>query len=102
MQLARVVGRVVSTVKQESLAGVTLQWLQPVDTRGVSNGNPLVAVDRIGAGPGEVIYYITSREAAMTLDNSFAAVDAGIVGKVDRIDLGGERLLSASSASGER
>ena len=102
MQLARVVGRVVSTVKQETLLGVTLQWLQPIDARGADAGKPLIAVDRVGVGPGEVIYYITSREAAMTLDNSFAAVDAGIVGKVDRIDLGGERLLSASSASGER
>ena len=102
MQLARVVGRVVSTVKQETLAGVTLQWLQPVDTRGVSNGKPLVAVDRIGVGPGEVIYYITSREAAMTLDNSFAAVDAGIVGKVDHVDVGGERLLGETPASGGR
>ena len=102
MQLARVVGRVVSTVKQETLAGVTLQWLQPVDTRGASNGQPLVAVDRIGVGPGEVIYYITSREAAMTLDNSFAAVDAGIVGKVDHVDVGGERLLSDTRASGGR
>ncbi len=102
MQLARVVGRVVSTVKQETLAGVALQWLQPVDTRGVSNGKPIVAVDRIGVGPGEVIYYITSREAAMTLDNSFAAVDAGIVGKVDHVDVGGERLLGDTPASGGR
>ena len=97
MQLARVVGRVVSTVKQDTLSGVTLQWLQPVNARGASSGKPLVAVDRVGVGPGEVVYYITSREAAMTLDNPFAAVDAGIVGKVDHIDLGGERLLDSSS-----
>ena len=96
MQLARVVGRVVSTVKQDTLSGVTLQWLQPVNARGVSSGKLLVAVDRVGVGPGEVVYYITSREAAMTLDNPFAAVDAGIVGKVDHIDLDGERLLDSS------
>jgi len=39
------------------------------------------------------VYYITSREAALTLDKPFAAVDAGIVGKVDFVDLGTERLL---------
>jgi hypothetical protein len=39
-------------------------------------------------GPGEFCYYITAREASLTLWDTFAAVDAGIVGKVDRIDLG--------------
>ena len=91
--LARVVGRVVATVKQDTLSGVTLQWLQPITARGASTGKPLVAVDRVGVGPGEIVYYITSREAALTLDKPFAAVDAGIVGKVDFVDLGTERLL---------
>jgi ethanolamine utilization protein EutN len=98
MQLAKVVGRVVSTVKQETLSGVALQWLQPLNARGAKSGKPLIAVDTIGVGPGEVVYYITSREAAMTLDNPFAAVDAGIVGKVDHVDLGGERLLGGTPA----
>jgi microcompartment protein CcmK/EutM len=98
MQLAKVVGRVVSTVKQETLSGVALQWLQPLNARGANAGRPLIAVDTVGVGPGEVVYYITSREAAMTLDNNFAAVDAGIVGKVDHVDLGGERLLGEKSA----
>ena len=91
--LARVVGRVVATVKQDTLSGVTLQWLQPITARGALTGKPLVAVDRVGVGPGEIVYYITSREAALTLDKPFAAVDAGIVGKVDFVDLGTERLL---------
>jgi microcompartment protein CcmK/EutM len=52
-----------------------------------------VAVDRVGAGPGEIVYFITSREAALTLDNPFAAVDAGIVGKVDWVNVGGMRRL---------
>ena len=55
---------------------------------------PLIAVDRVGVGPGEVIYFITSREAALTLDNPFAAVDAGIVGKVDWVDINGQQALS--------
>ena len=99
MQIARVIGRLVSTVKQETLSGVTLQWIQPITTAGVAMGKPLVAVDRVGVGPEEIIYFITSREAALTLDNPFAAVDAGIVGKVDWVDVGGRRLLRADGAS---
>ena len=95
MYLARVLGRLVSTVKQDTLAGVPLQWLQPLTATGVPNGKPLVALDRIGVGPGEVVVYITSREAALTLENPFAAVDAGIVAKVDWCDLGGGRTLES-------
>jgi len=95
VQIARVIGRVVSTVKQDTLAAVPLQWIQPVTTAGQDSGKPIVAVDRIGVGPGEIIYFITSREAALTLDNPFAAVDAGIVGKVDWVDIGGQRVLRA-------
>jgi ethanolamine utilization protein EutN len=93
VQLARVVGRVVATIKQDTLSAVTLQWIQPVSTTGTDIGKPVVAVDRIGVGPGEIVYFITSREAALTLENSFAAVDAGIVGKVDWVNVAGERRL---------
>jgi ethanolamine utilization protein EutN len=101
VQIARVIGRVVSTVKQDTLGAVTLQWIQPISTAGVDTGKPLVAVDRVGVGPGEVIYFITSREAALTLDNPFAAVDAGIVGKVDWVDIGGQKVLRADDAPEE-
>ena len=93
MQIARVIGRVVATIKQDTLSAVTLQWIQPVTTAGANTGKALVAVDRVGVGPGEIVYFITSREAALTLDEPFAAVDAGIVGKVDWLDIGGEQLL---------
>lgn len=88
MYLARVIGRVVATVKQDTLAAQSLQWIQPVDAAEQDRGNPVVAVDPIGLGPGELCYYITAREASLTLWDTFAAVDAGIVGKVDRIDTG--------------
>jgi ethanolamine utilization protein EutN len=100
--LARVIGRVVSTIKQDTLAAVPLQWIQPVSTSGADAGKPLVAIDRIGVGPGEIVYYITSREAALTLDNTFAAVDAGIVGKVDWVDVNGTQTLRADPAPLER
>jgi len=99
VQIARVIGRVVSTVKQETLSAITLQWIQPVSSAGTAVGNPLVAADTIGVGPGEVVYFITSREAALTLEAGFAAVDAGIVGKVDWVDVRGERLLRSDGAT---
>ena len=92
MQIARVVGRLVATIKQDTLSSVALQWIQPVTAAGAVSGKPLVAVDRIGVGPGELVYFITSRESAMTLDDPFAAVDAGIVGKVDWLNVDGRRI----------
>ena len=99
MQIARVVGRLVATVKQDTLSAVALQWIQPVTAAGKSVGKPMVAVDRIGVGPGELIYFITSREAAMTLDDPFAAVDAGIVGKVDWLNVDGQRVHPREATS---
>ena len=90
MYLARIVGRVVSTVKQDTLASIPLQWLQPVDARGLAHGEPLVAADTFGLGPGELCYYITAREASIALWKLDVAVDAAVVGKVERIDLGEE------------
>ena len=87
MYLAKIIGRVVATVKQDSLEAQTLQWIQPVTAKGEERGEPIVAVDAIGLGPGELCYYITAREASLTLEDSFAAVDAAIVGKVDSINL---------------
>ena len=101
VQLARVVGRVVATIKQDTLSAVTLQWIQPIATTGADVGKPLIAVDRVGVGPGEIVYFITSREAALTLENSFAAVDAGIVGKVDWVDVAGEQRLRSDGSSGQ-
>jgi len=87
MYLAKIVGTVVATVKQDTLEAQTLQWIQPVYAQGGNRGKPIVAVDAIGLGPGELCYYITAREASLTLENPFAAVDAAIVGKVDSINL---------------
>ena len=92
MHIARVVGRLVATVKQDTLSSVALQWIQPLTAALVPTGRPLVAVDAVGVGPGEVVYFITSREAALTLENSFAAVDAGIVGTVDWVNVDGARV----------
>jgi ethanolamine utilization protein EutN len=85
--LARIVGRVVATAKQETLRGVTLQWLQPVDAAGEDRGGAIVAADTFGLGPGELCYYITAREASIALWKLDVAVDAAVVGKVERLDV---------------
>jgi len=88
--LARIVGRVVSTQKQPTLKAVPLQWLQPVNAAGEAKGAPLVAADTFGLGPGEMCYYITAREASIALWTLDVAVDAAVVGKVERLDVMGD------------
>ena len=76
MNIARVIGRVVCTVRQDTLDAITLQWIQPLNCSGATVGKPLVAVDRIGTGPGEVIVYITSREArSMSRSETAGVID---------------------------
>jgi microcompartment protein CcmK/EutM len=83
MELARVIGRVVATVKYETLAGVRLLVIQPQDAGGKPQGEPMVAADALQAGPGDLVAWITGREAALALPDTFAPVDCTIVQIVD-------------------
>lgn len=87
MFLGRVIGTVWATRKDESLRNFKLQFVQPLSANREHAGNPIVAVDTVGAGPGETVFYITAREAVIPLPVETAPVDASIVGIVDRIDL---------------
>ncbi len=88
MQLARVIGTLVPAVVHEGLAGVPMLWIQPLDKTRLECGRPLVCADGTRmAGPGEIVYYVASREAALTLDPSFVPVDHAIVGIVDTCSL---------------
>ena len=87
MHFARVLGSLVSTAKIAPLRGYRLSWIEPTDARGRPVGEPLVAVDTGQYGPGEWVYFVTSREASLPLRDPFCAVDAAIVGKVDQVDL---------------
>lgn len=86
MFFAEVIGTVWATRKDEHLQGFKLQFIQPLDARRAKVGDPIVAVDTVGAGPGETVIYITAREATIPLPVEMAPVDASIVGIVDRID----------------
>jgi ethanolamine utilization protein EutN len=84
--LGRVIGTVVATVKYEGLEGRTLLVVQPLDHEGNPSGNFEVAVDTVQAGPGELVFLVGSREAALALQPSFVPVDSAIVGIVDSVD----------------
>ncbi|MEM9291373.1 MAG: EutN/CcmL family microcompartment protein [Acidobacteriota bacterium] len=87
MQLGKVIGSVVATVKVPGLEGVKLLLVQPLDRRREPKGRPVVAADAVAmAGPGEVVYYVASREAALACPEPFVPVDHAIVGLVDRVD----------------
>lgn len=83
MQLARVLGSVVCTVKHESLVGVRLLVIQPQDHDGEPDGDAIVAADPLQAGPGDVVEWTTGREAALALPVTYSPVDASIVSIVD-------------------
>jgi ethanolamine utilization protein EutN len=87
MQLARVIGTVVATVKSPGLEGVKLLIVQPLDARQRPDGIPVVAADAVHmAGPGELVYVVAAREAAQALPESFVPVDHAIVGIVDAVE----------------
>lgn len=85
MFLARIIGTVVATQKDESLTGVKLMVIQPLDAFENHAGPPIVAADTIGAGYGELVFCAKSKEGAMPLNDPNAPVDAGIIGIVDSI-----------------
>ena len=87
MQLAKVIGDVVTTRKDESLGGRTLLVLQPLAADGTPVGRTLVAVDAVGAGVGETVFFVRGKEASFPFHPSEVSVDAGVVGIVDQWSL---------------
>ncbi len=88
MQLAKVIGDVVITRKDENLAGIALLVLQPIAADGSNVGRTLVAVDAMGAGVGEIVFFVRGKEASFPFYPTEVPTDAGIVGIVDHWDLG--------------
>jgi ethanolamine utilization protein EutN len=88
MQLARVIGDVVMTRKDANLEGITLLIVQPLAPDHTPVGRPIVAVDSVGAGIGEEVFFVRGKEASFPFHPGEPPVDAGIVGIVDHWDLG--------------
>jgi ethanolamine utilization protein EutN len=87
MQLAKVIGDVVITRKDENLTGRTLLVLQPIAADGTAAGRTLVAVDAVGAGVGETVFFVRGKEASFPFHPAEVPVDAGVVGIVDHWDV---------------
>ena len=85
--LGIVIGTVVATTKVEGLVGIRMLVVQPTDPRWNPIGNVQVACDAVQAGPGDRVYLVGSREAALAMPETFVPVDAAIVGIVDSVDL---------------
>ncbi len=84
MQLARVIGDVVATRKDEGLDGLKLLVIQPLSPDRQPAGRAIVAVDSVGAGVGEEVFFVRGKEASFPFHPAAPPVDAGIVGIVDQ------------------
>jgi ethanolamine utilization protein EutN len=87
MILAKVVGTVVATRKDERLVSHKLLVARPVDPAGTFDGNYLVAVDTVDAGFGETVLVVSGSSARMAAGLKDCPVDAAIVGVVDVVDV---------------
>ena len=83
MQLGRVIGTVVATLKNESLDGRTLLVIQTLNKDLAPQGKPMVAVDSVGAGVGELVFWCRGKEASFPFKREDTPTDCTIVGIVD-------------------
>jgi ethanolamine utilization protein EutN len=87
MHLGRVIGTVVASTKYEGLEGIKLLIVEPLDADGKKTDEYEVAIDTVLAGPGDLVFLVSSREASLALEHWFVPVDSAIVGIVDRVDV---------------
>ncbi len=86
MYAGKVIGRVVCSSKYETLEGKKLLLVQPMTWDQQPKGGPIVAVDAVGAGGTEFVFYVCAREAAMAFDD-VPPIDATILGIIDGVNL---------------
>ena len=99
MQLAKVIGRLVATRKYKGLEGIKFLIIQPIDKFQNPMGEPVVAADGTAlAGPGDVVFFVGIREAALALPEKFVPVDHAITGIVDEIDVPESSKFKAQSS----
>ena len=88
MQIGRVIGDVVASRKDPALRGITLLIVQPLGPSREPQGRPIVAVDSVGAGVGEDVFFVRGKEASFPFHPADVPTDAGIVGILDHWTLG--------------
>jgi microcompartment protein CcmK/EutM len=89
MLLARIVGTVVATRKDERLVSSKLLIVRPIDPSGKPEGNYLVAIDTVNAGVGETVLIVSGSSARMASGLKDSPVDAAIIGVVDQVEVKG-------------
>jgi microcompartment protein CcmK/EutM len=87
VQIARVIGDVVATAKDAALNGHKLLVLQPVTPDRQAAGRALVAIDAVGAGVGEHVFFVRGKEASFPFLPAETPADACVIGIVDRWDV---------------
>ena len=85
MQLARVIGTVVATVKNDLLEGRKLLVIQPLNAQLQETGKPMIAIDSVGAGTGEIVFWCRGKEASFPFMPVEVPTDCTIVGLVDSV-----------------
>lgn len=83
MQIARVIGTVVSTIKNETLHGRKLLIVQTLDADLKEKGKPLIALDSVGAGVGELVFWCRGKEASFPFKRDSTPTDCTIIGIID-------------------
>jgi ethanolamine utilization protein EutN len=94
MILGRVIGNVVSSVKDPALNGITLLVVQPIGRDGNATGRAVVALDSVGAGVGETVYWCRGREASFPFLPVEVPTEATIVGIVDEVNIAGAAKIA--------
>jgi len=92
MQLGKIVGTVVSTMKDEKLEGLKLQIVKFINTDGSFTGGLVVAVDSVGAGVGEIVLVAAGSSARLTHVTKDKPVDTVIMAIIDELDIDGKHV----------
>lgn len=91
MIIGRVIGSVVSSCKAEKLQGKKLLIVQPLDMISINpDGKPVIAIDTVGSGKGEVVMVVSGSSARQTVVTNGTPVDAAIIGIIDQVEIEGK------------
>lgn len=93
MYIARVVGNIWATRKEEALTGYKLLIVEIINLEGQAQGPPMVAVDRIGAGTGELVLVVRGSSARRAAGRDDTPVDATVVGIIDTVEVARSQIL---------
>ncbi|MCF0228904.1 MAG: EutN/CcmL family microcompartment protein [Parasporobacterium sp.] len=100
MQIAKVVGTVVSTTKSEKLTGLKMLLVKPIDIETFEEkGSVLVAFDAVGAGEGEIVMIVSGSSSRQTQLTDNKPSDTAIIAIIDYIDLRNKRIFSKENYS---